>query len=88
MFGNADGPHRRQQLGQQALASGQLEAPQVVRAEQEQVERIQGGRPLYGGATDIHRAREPAALLEPRKTRQAFRVVHDHLAVEQEVVVG
>ncbi len=79
---------RRQHVVQQAFAFQQRQRPHVVALERQQVECVQRGRQAQRHAPDVQRTPELAPPLQPLEAGQATLVVHHHLPVQHDVVVG
>ncbi len=75
----------RQQRAQRGLALDERQRAQVEVLEREQIERVDAGRQLERRARDVGAARQSPALLQQREARQAARVEHDDLGVDDEL---
>ena len=87
MIGELDGAHRGKHPLQHGLALRQRERAQIEPLQRQQIESIERGRQLHGGAQDIVPLRETAALLQSLETRPPLVVVNHHLPVQDEIVV-
>ena len=83
-----DWPDAGEDLPQKLLTPDEGQSPQVIVAEAEEVEGVEGRGQLESGAGDFRATPKQPPSLEPAEAGQPPVVVHDHLAIEYQPLVG
>src|SRR5437867_1130612 len=86
VFEQPDSTELGYRFGEELLSPDEWKGAEIELLIRKEVEGVERRWQLHRRAADVHRRRQPAALLEPREARLPFAVEDDDLAVDDDIL--